>query len=171
MSRMIDADALLANRQIRRGADVIGIRDYVTVAEIENAPTIEPERENGIPRDAIEYILRKETVSTNPDDFTANEKFIKFMDDPEIASFGRWQHANGFNTALVAVKCDLEKIPDSEPERKTGEWIKDAHGIPICSECGFSAPFMEKVSFVKRRIEIIPSRYCWQCGAKMEDGE
>lgn len=45
--RAIDADALLANRQILRGGDVIGIRDYVTVAEIENAPTIEPERETG----------------------------------------------------------------------------------------------------------------------------
>lgn len=42
--RLVDADALLANRQILRGQDVIGIRDYVTVAEIENAPTIEPEQ-------------------------------------------------------------------------------------------------------------------------------
>lgn len=42
--RLVDADALLANRQILRGEDVIGIRDYVTVVEIENAPTIEPER-------------------------------------------------------------------------------------------------------------------------------
>ncbi len=51
--RLIDADALLANRQILRGEDVIGIRDYVTVAEIENAPTIVQERETGewIPQD------------------------------------------------------------------------------------------------------------------------
>ena len=33
------------------------------------------------------------------------------MDDPEISDFGRWQHSNGFNTALVAVKCDLDKVP------------------------------------------------------------
>lgn len=45
--RLVDADALLANRQILRGEDVIGIRDYVTVAEIENAPTIGPGRETG----------------------------------------------------------------------------------------------------------------------------
>ena len=53
-------------------------------------------------------------------------------------------------------------------KRKTGHWLKDPHGIPYCSECGFSAPFMEKRSFIKKCIEIIPSKYCWQCGAKME---
>ena len=37
------------------------------------------------------------------------------MDDPEISDFGRWQHSNGFNTALVAVQCDLDKVPSAQP--------------------------------------------------------
>lgn len=124
--RLIDGDALkdrlqsLAYDDWNQGVSTSWSDAYRECADmVEDMPTIDPERENGIPRDAIEYILRKETVSTNPDDFAANEKFIKFMNDPEIASFGRWQHANGFNTALVAVKCDLDKIPDSEPERRS----------------------------------------------------
>lgn len=31
---------------------------------------------NMIPRKAVEYICRKETVSTNPEDFPLNENFI-----------------------------------------------------------------------------------------------
>lgn len=83
------------------------------------------------------------------------------------AKYNRREFAIGF----VGVENILRDLPSAQPVRKTGKWIKDAHGIPICSECGFSAPFMEKGSFFKRRIEIIPSRYCWQCGAKMEDVE
>lgn len=71
---------------------------------------------NLIPRSAVEYICRKETVSTNPNDFTHSEKFIRYLDHDAISSFGRWQWANGFNTALVAVKCGLDKIPTIEPE-------------------------------------------------------
>lgn len=157
--RAIDAEEL--KRSIAVSAL---IEDQKTLEQIiDEQPTIEPERENGIPRDAIEYILRKETVSTNPDDFTANEKFIKFMDDPEIASFGRWQHANGFNTALVAVECDLDKIPDSEPERETGKWLAIVaelgdHKIIVegynCSKCG--------------RYDAEKDNFCPDCGARME---
>ena len=59
-----------------------------------------------------------ETVSTNPEHFKSIEKFIKFMDDADIASFGKWQWANGFNTAVVAAKIQLEKLPSAQPERK-----------------------------------------------------
>ena len=57
-----------------------------------------------------------ETVSTNPEHFKSSEKFIKFMDDADIASFGKWQWANGFNTAVVAAKIQLEKLPSAQPE-------------------------------------------------------
>lgn len=57
-----------------------------------------------------------ETVSTNPDHFKSSEKFIKFMDDADIVSFGKWQWANGFNTALTATTIQLEKLPSAQPE-------------------------------------------------------
>lgn len=43
-----------------------------------------------IPRNAVEYCLRKETVSTNPEAYKAHKKFIGYMDDPEISQFGHW---------------------------------------------------------------------------------
>jgi len=72
--------------------------------------------EDAVPRTSVEYICRKNTVSTNPYEHKYHDKFIQFMDDPEISDFGRWQHSNGFNTALVAVKCDLDKVPSAQPD-------------------------------------------------------
>lgn len=74
----------------------------------------------------LDYISRQvaidevdsETVSTNPEHFKSSEKFIKFMDDDDIASFGKWQWANGFNTALVATKVQLKKLPPAQSEYK-----------------------------------------------------
>lgn len=60
--------------------------------------------------------MDSETVSTNPEHFKSSEKFIKFMDDVDIASFGKWQWANGFNTALVATRVQLKQLPSAEPE-------------------------------------------------------
>ena len=113
--------------------------------------------EDTVLRASVEYICQKNTVSTNPYEHEYHEKFIKFMDDPEISDFGRWQHSNGFNTALVAVKCDLDKVPPVTPERKPGKWtIYDRHTIPyqyICSECG---------AYHRARYDFCPS-----CGADM----
>ena len=78
--------------------------------------------EDAVPRTSVEYICRKNTVSTNPYEHKYHDKFIQFMDDPEISDFGRWQHSNGFNTALVAVKCDLDKVPSVTPKPEQ-RWI------------------------------------------------
>ena len=97
--------------------------DVVSVKYLENLPSAQPEPcEDVVPRTSVEYICRKNTVSTNPYEHKYHDKFIQFMDDPEISDFGRWQHSNGFNTALVAVKCDLDKVPSVAPERKKGKW-------------------------------------------------
>ena len=69
-----------------------------------------------ISRQAAIDSVDSETVSTNPDHFKSSEKFIKFMDDADIASFGKWQWANGFNTAVVAAKIQLEKLPSAQPD-------------------------------------------------------
>jgi len=69
-----------------------------------------------ISRQAAIDIERNATVDTNPSHFEAHQKFMQFMDDAEISSFGRWQWSNGFNTALTAVGIDLEKLPSAQPE-------------------------------------------------------
>lgn len=70
-----------------------------------------------ISRQAAIDTMDFEVVSTNPEHFKSSKKFIKFMNDADIASFGKWQWANGFNTAVVAAKIQLEKLPSAEPKR------------------------------------------------------
>ena len=99
----------------------------MTTKEMESRPDWCPLEEvelceDAVPRASIEYICRKNTVSTNPYEHKYHDKFIQFMDDPEISDFGRWQHSNGFNTALVAVKCDLDKVPSVTPKPEQ-RWI------------------------------------------------
>lgn len=78
-----------------------------------------------ISRQAAIDVVNSETVSTNPEHFKSSEKFIKFMDDTDIASFGKWQWANGFNTALVATTVQLKKLPSAERHEK---WIPEFNG-------------------------------------------
>lgn len=106
-----------------------------------------------------------EVVSTNPEHFKSSEKFIKFMDDADIASFGKWQWANGFNTALVASKVQLEKLPPAQPERKEGHWIPH-EGIDgdiqyECSECGVLWEFNDGTP------EENEAYFCPKCGVRM----
>ena len=91
-------------------------------------PSAQPGCEDAVPRASVEYICRKNTVSTNPYEHKYHDKFIQFMDDPEISDFGRWQHSNGFNTALVAVRCDLDKVPSVTP--KQPGWIPCSTELP-----------------------------------------
>ena len=84
---------------------------------VHDLPSAQPGCEDAVPRTSVEYICRKNTVSTNPYEHKYHDKFIQFMDDPEISDFGRWQHSNGFNTALVAVQCDLDKVPSVTPKQ------------------------------------------------------
>ena len=80
-----------------------------------------------IPRSAVEYCLRKETVSTNPEKYKTHEKFIDYMNDPDISEFGHWMHSNGFNCALTAISVDLKKIPSVTPSSQPDldEWCTD----------------------------------------------
>ena len=95
---------------------------------IEALPPAQPGCEDAVPRTSVEYICKKNTVSTNPYEHKYHDKFIQFMDDPEISDFGRWQHSNGFNTALVAVECDLDKVPSVTP--KQPGWIPVTKRLP-----------------------------------------
>ena len=98
-------------------------------------------------KDAID-LTYAETVNTNPEHFKSSEKFIGFMDDIDISDFGRWQWANGFNTALVATKIQLEKLPSAEP-RKKGKWILHSY-MPhnnYCSNCEKDSPYNRRWKF------------------------
>lgn len=90
-----------------------------------------------IERQAAIDAVDPETVSTNPEHFklNANEKFIKFMDDADIASFGEWQWANGFNAAVVAAKRQLEKLPSAQPEPCDFCEHNDVADYIICLRC------------------------------------
>lgn len=140
-----------------------------------------------IPRSAVEYCLRKETVNTNPDAYEAHERFIAYMDDHDISQFGHWMHSNGFNCALTAIAIDLDKIPSVptiEPKRgtgyrdgykrgkrsgykkgrergrKTGRWIYHPDREND-GECGYECSNCG-------RCYDYPMNFCGFCGAKME---
>lgn len=93
-----------------------------------DTPTVVPTCEDTISRQAAIDAVDSETVSTNPEHFKSSEKFIKFMDDADIASFGKWQWANGFNTAVVAAKIQLKNLPSTQPE------------IIHCGDCKYYTP-------------------------------
>lgn len=87
-----------------------------------------------IPRSAVEYYLRKETVNTNPDAYESHERFIAYMDDPDISQFGHWMHSNGFNCALVSIAVDLDKIPSVTPSAQPDNQVN------LCDSCKYSYP-------------------------------
>ena len=105
--------------------------------------------EDTVPRASVEYICRKNTVSTNPYKHEYYEKFIKFMNDPAIADFGRWQHSNGFNTALVAVQCDLDKVPSAQPERTCVNCGRTANNGGWYADGGTRCPIEEHYALPK----------------------
>ena len=92
---------------------------------------------DSIDRQAAIDVVDSETVSTNPEHFKSSEKFIKFMHNADILSFGKWQWANGFNTALVSTTIQLKKLPPVQPEPKRGKWIKTARWgrVYYCDQC------------------------------------
>ena len=114
MSRYISGKRIPKAPIAVRMADVLGVDvkelygwdDEHVVGESEQPETHEKRTETHacdcISRQAAIDAVDSETVSTNPEHFKSSEKFIKFMDDADIASFGKWQWANGFNTALTA---------------------------------------------------------------------
>ena len=104
-----------------------------------------------ISRQAAIDVVDSETVSTNPDHFKSSEKFIEFMDDADIASFGKWQWANGFNTALVATKVQLKKLPSAQPDGIPLEWI-DKH-LEWLDNCDNDFAQLAKVS-IRAMVEI-----------------
>lgn len=51
----------------------------------------------------------------NPEHFVWHQKFIEYMDNAEIGSFGNWQFANGFNMGLTAAQVAIKRLPSAQP--------------------------------------------------------
>ena len=75
-------------------------------------------------KDVGDLISRKAAIDSpeklikdcNPDHFIGHQKFIGFMDNVEIGSFGNWQFANGFNMGLTAAEVTIKNLPSAQPE-------------------------------------------------------
>ena len=79
-----------------------------------------------------DYISRQAAIDTsekfikdcNPEHFEGQQKFIEYMDDDEIGSFGRWQFANGFNMGLTAAQVAIKQLP-----------FADVVEVVMCKDC------------------------------------
>jgi hypothetical protein len=112
-----------------------------------------------ISRQAAIDAVNSETVSTNPEQYKSSEKFIKFMDDSDTSSFGKWQWANGFNTALVATRIHLEKLPSVQPE------------IIRCKDCKYAKWDDERGEYICNGRAVWENHYCGYAKRKGEDDE
>lgn len=131
-----------------------------------------------IPRSAVEYCLRKETVSTNPEKYKTHEKFIDYMNDPDISEFGHWMHSNGFNCALTAISVDLKKIPSVPAKRGQWKYLSSTYNrdgwesnIYECSCCHGKIQiryYIDRNDHVSKH-----EKFCKHCGADMriKEGE
>ena len=123
-----------------------------------------------ISRQAAIDIERNATVDTNPSHFEAHQKFTQFLDDAEVSSFGRWQWANGFNTALTAVGIDLKKLPSAQ------QWIPCSERLPyaeygesdtVLTTCGYRDVEDTSVRWI-RLLYFNGGNWCYPTGETYE---
>ena len=67
-----------------------------------------------VSRQAILNQIDREVKNTNPSLYDKEDKFMDFMDDKNISEFGRWQWANGYNSALVTIQLFIESMKSKE---------------------------------------------------------
>ena len=70
---------------------------------------IPTEESKTIDIETLKKIISSIETSTTPTEFSGHEKFIQYMNNPEIMSFGKWMQANGINVALTTLKVELNK--------------------------------------------------------------
>ena len=63
----------------------------------------------------------------NPEHFAWHQKFIEYMDNAEIGSFGSWRFAHGFNMGLIASEVAIKHLPSAQPEQR---WIPCNERLP-----------------------------------------
>ena len=137
------------------------VRDIAPSAEPERDCSEFPNSSDTISRQAAIDAVDSETVSTNPEHFKSSEKFIKFMDDADIASFGKWQWANGFNTALTAARVQLKNLPSAEPELNKQELIRTMNAgiIATSTEDVYSCGMRNGIRWCRALLEDNPPKF------------
>lgn len=122
--RLIDADDL--KESIKRQADILRtmgnevLTEYTDVMqtgfcqEIDNAPTIEPERKLELHGDESAIEILSELRS-----------WFSCFDEKEGLAY------DALSLAIRAIKANSIV----QAERKTGRWVKDNYGNTVCSEC------------------------------------
>ena len=117
-----------------------------------------------ISRRDVHEICEKNIMNTNPNDFYAHDKFMRYMHDEEINSFGNWQFSNGYNTAIVAVRCGIKNLPSAERTAKATNIHEEYSLEGICyftyGNCGNCGAQSQK-----------GDNFCYECGAKLDWGE
>lgn len=131
---------------------------------------------DSISRQAAIDAMEKCIMDCNPDHFVSCSKFIEYMHDADIGSFGQWQFANGFNMGVTASKVAINVLQSEQPEHKRGKWIKrqDVDGVYwTCSECGGALPreshFDPQFDLFPRLESIEKTDFCPSCGADMRE--
>ena len=87
-----------------------------TAPTVEQGWTKEMMMNDLISRQAAIYAPEIFIKDCNPEHFVGHEKFIEYMDNVEIGSFGNWQFANGFNMGLTAAEVAIKKLPPVQSE-------------------------------------------------------
>lgn len=115
-----------------------------------------------------DFISRKEAVD-------------RITDGYQNSDGGQDRYAVGINVGLTKALNALKDVPSAEPERKTGHWVYDENGMDwnlpawVCSEChgrnGMIPTYIrgkDKMIKVEHPLRWAGSKYCPNCGAKME---
>ena len=140
ISRQTALSTIEANQGTLNKRKVMKILEGLPSAQHENKRQATVSSDCISRKDAID-IGRRATVDTNPSHFEAHQKFMQFMDDAEISSFGRWEWSNGFNTALTAINVDLRRLPSAEPEiircKNCKYWRQQTNYIGVPLSFGF----------------------------------
>lgn len=105
-----------------------------------------------ISRQAALDAPEKLTKDCNPEHFVGHQKFIEFMDDAEVGSFGNWQFANGFNLGLTAAEVEIEKLPSAQPVIRCKD-CKNFGGGTYCYERDGMWDENDFCSYAERRGE------------------
>ena len=92
-----------------------------------------------IDKQSLHKICENEIMNTNPYDFYAHDNFQEYLHDDEIASFGRWEFANGYNTALATIRCRINTNPSMVIIHcKDCKWwnrLEEDHPYGYCRAC------------------------------------
>ena len=116
-----------------------------------------------ISRQAAIDAMEKCIMDCNPDHFVSCSKFIKYMHNADIGSFGQWQFANGFNMGVTASKVAINVLQSEHPEHKRGKWLINK-GLYECSSCHqLWAEWWAISKPIERMKKECP--YCPMCGS------